>query len=405
GTCTLVCPTCFCYDIKDDIHLDLKTGERMRTWDGCLLRQFTAIGSGEVFREDIKDRYRHRIHRKGRYLPDRLGFVACVGCGRCSTQCVPDIADPVKLINQIFDASPHVVNESITDAHSDRMDIRTLDTTENGEVFHVPEPATIKRIEMMTEKEVLIEIELDSGQPLGHMPGQFVEISLFGSGEAPISVSSAPGEVSFELVVRKIGDLTRKLQALKPGDKVGIRGPFGNGFDVESLREKNLLFIGGGLGIAPMRSLFNYVLEHRKDYGEVTILYGCKQPCDMLFKDEVASWDDREDIVHKLTVDNCNEGECWEGEIGVITKLIPQVVFDPKNTIAIVVGPPIMYKFVIQDLFKLGVPGENVIVSLERRMKCGVGKCGHCQINGIYVCKEGPVFKYTDLKDLPEAFT
>ena len=118
GTCTLVCPTCFCYDVQDDIHLDLKTGERTRTWDGCLLRKFTEIGSGEVFREDILDRYRHRFHRKGRYLPDRFGFIACVGCGRCASQCISNIADPVNLINMLFEATPHLVTDTLSDPHT-----------------------------------------------------------------------------------------------------------------------------------------------------------------------------------------------------------------------------------------------------------------------------------------------
>jgi NAD(P)H-flavin reductase len=404
GTCTLVCPTCFCYDVKDDIHLTLKSGERVRTWDGCLLRRFTEIGSGEVFRDDILDRYRHRFHRKGRYLPDRLGFVACVGCGRCSSQCVPDIADPVQLINMLFEASPHLVNHRLADPHTVKTDFSKLPDADTAKMLHMPVPATIKRVEKLTKKETLFEIALDSGRPLGHTPGQFVEVSIAGMGEAPISVSSAPGGRTFELVVRKVGDVTTKLHTLKAGDKVGIRGPFGRGFDTEGLKGRNLLFIGAGLGMVPMRSFINYVLDHRKNYGEVTILYGCKEPCELLFQKEVEHWATRNDIQHKKAVDKCPEGACWDGETGVITTLIPKVKFDPINIVAIVVGPPIVYKFVNKELKKLGVPDENIIVSLERRMKCGVGKCGHCQMNGVYVCKEGPVFNLKELENVPEAF-
>jgi len=397
GTCTLVCPTCFCYDIVDDISLDLKTAQRVRTWDGCLLRQFTAVASGEVFREDILARYRHRFNRKGNYLPDRLGFVACVGCGRCSSQCLPDIADPVQLINKLFDSTTHLVTESVMDPHSVRTEMKEVF---EGDSLHVPMSATVKRVEKLTEMETLFEIEPDSLLPLGHKPGQFVEVSLMGVGEAPISVSSAPGGNTFEIVVRKVGDVTRKMHTLNPGDKVGIRGPFGNGFDVEWLKGKNLLLIAGGLGIVPMRSLFNHVTNNRQDYGEVTILYGCKTPSEMLFTDEIALLEN-----NLLAVDECPDGEAWEGDVGVITILIPKAKFDPKDTIAVVVGPPIMYRFVIRELLSMGMPEENIIVSLERRMKCGVGKCGHCQMNGIYVCREGPVFNYRDVKDLPEAFT
>jgi sulfite reductase subunit B len=405
GTCTLVCPTCFCYDVNDEVDLNLTTGKRIRTWDGCLLRNFTKVGSGEIFRESMEDRYRHRYNRKGRYLPDMLGFVACVGCGRCSSQCVPDVADPVNLINMIVETAPQPVTESEATplTAEDKIVSATVE-----ESLHVPRPATLKRVEKLTELETFFEIELDDGRPLGHQPGQFVEISVMGFGEAPISVSSAPNGNTFELVVRRVGDVTSKLHTMKPGDKVGIRGPFGKGFDVEALKGKTLLFIGGGLGIVPMRSLINYVLNNRRNFAEVTILYGCKKPCELLFKEEVAEWGTREDIQFMRSVDKCPEDESWEswdGETGVITCLIPKVKFDPKDTIAIVVGPPIMYRFVIRDLINLGMPEENIIVSLERRMKCGVGKCGHCQINGIYVCKDGPVFNYKDVKDLPEAFT
>jgi NAD(P)H-flavin reductase/ferredoxin len=405
GTCTLVCPTCFCYDVQDDVNLDLRTGERRRTWDGCLLRQFTEVGSGEVFRDDIADRYRHRFHRKGQYLPDRLGFVACVGCGRCGMQCIADAADPVLLINKIFDASPHLVEETVMDPQTVRTDLREIASPEEVRPLHLPAPATVKRAVALTDREMLFEIALDSGSPLGHAPGQFVEVSLFGTGEAPISVASHPGAATFDLVVRRVGDVTIRMHALKAGDKVGIRGPFGRGFDVQALRGRNLLFIGGGLGLAPMRSLINHVFAHRADFGEVTILYGCREPREVLFRDEVAAWAKRTDLQHKKTVDRCPNDVAWDGEVGVITTLLPRVRFDPHATTAIVVGPPVMYRFVIQDLLKLGMPERNIIVSLERRMKCGVGTCGHCQIHGICVCKEGPVFNYADIKDLPEAFS
>lgn len=404
GTCTLVCPTCFCYDVQDDIHLDLKTGVRTRTWDGCLLRKFTEIGSGEVFREDILDRYRHRFHRKGRYLPDRFGFVACVGCGRCASQCIPDIADPVNLINMLFEATPHLVTETLSNPHTVRPDSRPILSLDETELLQTPQPATIKRIQRLTNKETLFELALESGKPLGHTPGQFVEVSIVGMGESPLSVSSAPDGETFEIVVRRVGDVTTKLSGMKVGDQIGIRGPFGRGFDIEGLKGKNLLFIGGGIGMIPMRSFINYVLDHREEYGEVTILYGCKEPHELLFADEIEHWNGRKDLQHRKSVDKCPDGTSWDGDLGVITTLIPKVKFDPKTTTALVVGPPTMYKFVNRDLLKLGMPEENIVVSLERRMKCGLGKCGHCQINGVYVCKEGPVFSYKEIKNLPEAF-
>jgi sulfite reductase subunit B len=404
GTCTLVCPTCFCYDVVDEI--DLKgNSERIRTWDGCLLRQFTEVAGGEIFREDIKDRYRHRFFRKGKYMPDRLGFTACVGCGRCSSQCIPDIADPVKVMNAVFDHSETFIQDENKKAKS--ISLESIEIKEEDAVsLHHPFPATITKVETLTEREKLFEIELDSGEKLGHDPGQFVEVSIMGVGEAPISISSPPKRKRFDLVIRKVGEVTNKIHEMKKGDKIGIRGPFGKGFDLEQLKGRDLLFIAAGLGLPPLRSLIAHVLdgENRKDFGKIFILCGCKEPCEVLFDNEIKNWQEIPNVEVLRTVDRCPEGECWYDDVGLITKLIPKANFDKKNTYCMIVGPPVVYPFCIQILLDLGVPKNRIIVSLERKMKCGVGKCGHCQINNLYVCKDGPVFNYNDIKDLPEAF-
>jgi len=402
SSCTMVCPTCYCYDVVDDVSLDLKEGSRIRTWDGCLIRDFTKIGSGEVFRDDISKRYRHRFYRKGNYLPERYGFVACVGCGRCGTACLPNIADPCDVINDLS----HFERSEDTS----RFFIKQKSKVDEKGVIHVPRSATIKRAEKLTENEMFFEIELDDHKKLGHKPGQFVEVSIFGVGEAPISVSSgSSSKLSFDLVVRRVGNVTSRLFKMKPGDKIGIRGPFGNGFDVKNFEKKHLLLSSGGLGIAPMRSLIQYVLDpnNRKKYKDITILYGAKQPNALLFLDEVKEWSKVHNVKCEITVDECAESDCWTGCTGLITTLYPKIKldrYDSENTIAVIIGPPVVYKYIIKCLETLGIQDGNIYVSLERRMKCGVGKCGHCQINGVYVCKEGPVFNYNQIKDLPEAF-
>ncbi len=398
GSCVLVCPTCYCFDVKDNPDLSLEQGERVRTWDGCLLEDFAKIASGENFRPTRPTRYRHRYFKKGKYLYDRFGFISCVGCGRCSSNCLPDIANPVNLFNDMYHETK-ASGVQITPASTPEVNIQT-----EGNIDYVPRLATIVRKEVMTVYETLFEIKLDDGSELGHAPGQFVEVSVFGIGEAPISISSPPTKKdTFELCVRKLGNVTTKLHTLQVGDKVGIRGPFGKGFDPEALKNKDLLFIAGGLGLAPLRSLFNYVLDNRKDYGKVTLLYGCKEPRELLFTEELLALTKRDDVEYKPTVNWCPENEVWTGNIGVITTLIPQVEFNPETTYAIVCGPPIMYKFVIADLKSRNVHDDHIILSLERRMKCGVGKCGHCQINHVYVCKDGPVFNYSKIKGVPEA--
>ncbi len=399
GSCVLVCPTCYCFDVKDNTDLSLGHGERIRTWDGCLLEDFAKIASGENFRATRPTRYRHRYFKKGKYLFDRFGFISCVGCGRCSSNCLPDIANPVNLLNDMYHESINSGSQIAASTTEPDVNIQT-----EGNIDYVPKLATVIKKQPMTSNEILFEIKLDGGLELGHKPGQFVEVSVFGIGEAPISLSSSPTKKeTFELCVRKLGNVTTKLHKLNVGDKLGIRGPFGNGFDVNSLVGKDLLFIAGGLGIAPLRSLFNYVLDNRKDYGRVFLLYGCKEPKELLFGDELAESTSRGDVEYKSTVNWCPENETWTGNIGVITTLIPQVSFDPERIIAILCGPPVMYKFVIADLKAKKVHDDHIIMSLERRMKCGVGKCGHCQINHLFVCKDGPVFNYTKIKGSPEA--
>jgi sulfite reductase subunit B len=272
-----------------------------------------------------------------------------------------------------------------------------------AEKLYLPMPARIVRSEQVTATEKLFELQLEGGADLGHQPGQFVEVSLFGYGEAPISVSSSPTRKgSFELCVRAAGSLTNAMHKLPEGATIGIRGPFGNGFDTEQLKGKDIIFIGGGIGLVPLRSLINYVLDNRKDYGKTTILYGTKSPAEILFSDELKAWEENPTVDYRITVDKGDEN--WTGHVGVITTLISDISPDPDTTYAIVVGPPIMYKFALLSLRSKDFRDDHVIVSLERRMKCGVGKCGHCQINSVYVCQDGPVFNYAKIKDFPEAF-
>jgi sulfite reductase subunit B len=269
------------------------------------------------------------------------------------------------------------------------------------ESLYLPDLAEVIRAEQLTELEKFLELRLENGDRLGHKPGQFVAVSAFGVGEAPFSVSSSPTkEDGFELCIRNAGNVTSVIHKLEPGALVGIRGPFGNGFPLDMLRGRDILFVAGGLGLVPMRSLINYVLDNRDDYGKLTILYGCKNPAELLFKDELERWEKRDDVNYQVTVDN--PGDNWHRHVGVITTLFPKITFDPERTIAVVVGPPVMYRFVALECIQRGIPESHIIMSLERRMKCGVGKCGHCQMNSKYVCQDGPVFTLTQLRSLHE---
>jgi len=280
-----------------------------------------------------------------------------------------------------------------------------LNLQPKDEKLYVPEKAKITKIERFTETEKFFALELLSGKSLGHDPGQFVQVSIFGIGEAPISISSPPRpENTFEMCVRTIGDVTKKLHSLNEGTEIFIRGPFGHGFDqpiMERMRGKQLLFIGGGIGYVPLRSLINKVVKETEKYAKISILFGCKRPAERLYVNELQALATMGGKVEFLeTVDRAADG--WQGNVGVITTLIPKVEFDPQNTIAVIVGPPIMYKFVLVSLMDRKLPKANIYMSLERRMKCGVGKCGHCQMEGIYVCQEGPVFNYAEVQENKE---
>ncbi|MGD9315991.1 MAG: FAD/NAD(P)-binding protein [Anaerolineae bacterium] len=275
--------------------------------------------------------------------------------------------------------------------------------TTYDESVYLPTMARLVKTEQMTELEKLFTLELPDGGHLGNEPGQFVEVSLFGIGEAPISISSSPSRSNgtFEMCVRNVGDVTNAMHHMEPGAMMGIRGPFGQGFPVSKMKGRDVLFAAGGLGLAPLRSLINEVLDQRGSFGRVLILYGTKHPGEILFKDEIAEWSGREDVEFHITVDRGDQD--WQGNVGVITTLFPKVTINPRETVAAICGPPIMYRFVLMELLGKGIPETQIYLSLERRMKCGVGKCGHCQINDLYCCQDGPVFRYADIKGLEEA--
>jgi len=269
--------------------------------------------------------------------------------------------------------------------------------------IYLPTTARIVATRPMANTEKVFTIELPKGLSLNHRPGQFVGVSVLGVGEAPISISSSPSRSNgtFELCVRKAGDLTSVLHTMGPKDTIGIRGPFGRGFPYERFRGKDILFAPGGLGMAPLRSLINQVLDERGNFGRVIVLYGARDPSELLFMDEVEQWRARGDVEVHVTVDRGDE--TWKGNVGVITTLFPKIELYPRNTVGITVGPPVMYRFVLMEMLGKGLSDGNIWMSLERRMKCGVGKCGHCQIHHLYTCQSGPAFSYAEIKHLEEA--
>ncbi|MBU1699865.1 MAG: 4Fe-4S dicluster domain-containing protein [Candidatus Eisenbacteria bacterium] len=403
GTCNMVCPTCYCFDVEDEVDVRVVEGTRNRRWDACMLRDFTEVAGGEVFRHKSAARQRHRVYRKFKYISDHTGEPWCVGCGRCTAYCTANISI-VSIVNRLVNdyEKDSTARLPQTQPIIDRAREGHSDPAGEAKDLYSPVMAEIKSVQQMTDLEKLFEIQLPDGAELNHKPGQFVELSLFGAGEAPISISSSPAKKGvFDLGIRKVGRLTEMMHRLQPGDRVGIRGPFGNGFDLEKLKGKDVLIIAGGIGLVPLRSLINTVIADREAYGRLIICYGSKSDQELLFGNERKMWDEDPSIEFHVTVDRGSPD--WTGKIGVITTLIPELALDLERTIACICGPPIMYRFVLLALKSKRFPEENIYLSLERRMKCGVGKCGHCQINNSYVCQDGPVYHYPAIKGLKEA--
>lgn len=274
-------------------------------------------------------------------------------------------------------------------------------TTDHQSIY-APRLCQILSVVDLTPQEKLFRLQLLDGSELQHQPGQFVQVSIPGLTEAPISLASAPSYGSyFELGVRKAGQLTNALHQLKAGAQLGIRGPFGRPFQLEALHGKQLLLIAGGCGLAPLRSLIQYCQHSRDDFAGVKIFYGARSPQDLMFQDDLRKWNMDHQFSCRYTVDNKPANSCFDGETGLITNLLTDLEIDAANSCAVIVGPPAMYKPVINSLRQLGLSGEKqIMLSLERQMRCGVGKCGHCTIDHLYCCSDGPIFWLEEVEDL-----
>jgi len=271
----------------------------------------------------------------------------------------------------------------------------------DGEVSPlVPEPFKVKRIRKETRDTFTIDLESRNGSgKFNFEPGQFNMLYLFGVGEAPISISGDPGiGKTLTHTIRAVGTLTKAMQNLKKGDTIGVRGPYGESWPVEQCKGKDVVIIAGGIGLAPLRPVLYSLLAEREKFGKVVLLYGARTPEDMLFRAELEQWRVRFDQEVLVTVDRGTGN--WLGNVGVVTFLVPKATFDVNNCIGMVCGPEVMMRFAIQELMRRGVPSGKIYLSMERSMRCGIGHCGHCQFGHVFICKDGPVFRYDQMIDL-----
>lgn len=264
----------------------------------------------------------------------------------------------------------------------------------------LPKPFEVQRLRQDTHDTFTLELQPANGAD-GFIfdAGQFNMLYVFGVGEVPISISGDPtSSQTLVHTTRAVGAVTKAMRKLKRGDTLGIRGPFGTSWPVEGAVGSDVVIVAGGIGMAPLRPALYKVLARREQFGKVVLLYGTRTPDDILYRRELENWRARLDLEVHVTVDRA--AGTWRGNVGVVTTLIPKAPFDPRNTVAMVCGPEIMMRFTVLELQKRGVTAESIFLSMERNMKCAVGFCGHCQFGPAFICKDGPVFRYNDIKDL-----
>ncbi len=275
---------------------------------------------------------------------------------------------------------------------------------------YLPIPMIVKKASIETTDRMLRSLELSFARQedeasFHYTPGQFCELSLFGKGEAPFGIASSPTEKgSLKFTINRAGVVTTALHQLEEGEEIGIRGPLGNFYPIELFEGKNVLVIGGGFAFTTLRSLIVYLIhpKNRSRFREITIIYGARMPGLLLYKEELTQWQEKGEVKIVVTVDQGDKD--WKGKVGLVPNVLEEVAPSSENTYAVICGPPIMIKFTFPKLVALRFPNERIYTSLERRMKCGIGKCGRCNIGHLYVCKDGPVFSYEQLEKLPKDY-
>ncbi len=261
-------------------------------------------------------------------------------------------------------------------------------------------PYCIDRVRQETLDTFTLELSPGNGSvPFGFEPGQFNMLYVFGVGEIPISICGDPRTPQRLLhTTREVGTVTHAMRQLKRGDVLGVRGPYGSHWPIEQAGGKDVVIVAGGLGLPPLRPALYELIARRDQYGKVVLLYGARTPDEILYPKELQQWRSKFDLEVYVTVDRAM-GD-WRGNVGVVTALIPKAPFDPSNTLAFVCGPEIMMRYAVLELKRRGVSSQNLFISMERNMKCGIGFCGHCQFGAAFVCKDGPVFRFEQIQDL-----
>lgn len=275
---------------------------------------------------------------------------------------------------------------------------------------NIYKPELVEILDVINETSDITTFKLKFKNPEYHkdfnfMAGQFAEYSVFGEGECTFCIASSPTRLDYlECSFKAAGKVTNAMRKLQVGDVMGLRGPYGNYFPVEEMKGKNVVFIAGGIGLAPVRCVIWNVLDLKEQFKDITIVYGARTVDDLVYKRELEEWKQMPGVKTVVTVDPGGQTPDWNGEVGFVPAIVEKIAPKAENSVAIICGPPIMIKYTMPVLTKLGFTEDSIITTLENRMKCGLGKCGRCNVGNVYVCKDGPVFTYQQLKELPEEY-
>lgn len=381
GNCTMSCPTCFCTSVTERSDMEGRISVTERLWDSCFDVNFAKVAGGD-FRARPRDRYRQWLTHKFSTWMDQFGSFGCVGCGRCITWCPVriDVREELQAIAPVIQPIERPVAVEPVAASPGSYSLARL--------------ASVK--EETEDTTTLSLTDLDPAFLAGR-PGQFVMVALPAFPAVPISISRFRSN-GIDLTIRAVGPTSTALVNLHPGAKVGLRGPLGTFWPIEDAYGRHAVVVAGGVGLSPLHGLVEALVANRDRFESVSLYYGSRTPEDQLFRDDLVAWSAGKAIDVAVTVDRA--GPEWKGRVGVVTTLFDMMACDCSRITAFVVGPERMMQASVQLLISKGVPTERINVSMERHMECGIGLCGHCQTGPYFVCKDGPVFRLSELGDL-----
>lgn len=402
--CTSVCPTCTCFNVVDEDHGNGE-GCRARYWDSCQADSFTRNAGGHNPRDGVS-RVRYRIYDKMKYIDERYDFKGCVGCGRCIEVC-PAFIDIVEIMNKLNDeyAKRHKDELNTCEVSEAKAEVPDHECSDDCSYVYTPKVAIINGIIQETSdiKRFIVRYEDKSLHQSLKYTGQFFKITVFGVGEIAISIPSGDFKKDYlEFYIKKAGKVTTALHNMKIGDRVGLRGPFGKGFPQEEIKGRDILIIGSGVGLAPVRTTIEAVLANREKYGKVVIIASARSYESLIYRDDLIQWSKLDGV--KIMYALAKPTDAVEAHVGYINDLLPELGFNWKKATAIVCASPNRIKSVANELISLGMDGKDILTSLETHMRCGIGKCGHCKVGSKYMCVDGPVFNYEEMLTLPPEF-